>query len=129
MKRESKIGLFVCLAAVVIGYFIMRTEDDGTGGQFWKRQAVQRVEMQMEDASGLRVGTAVRVSGVRVGEVEDLKLKDGLAIAVLKIAADLELKDGATAHLQSQGVLGERFVALDLGEGSLLAYKPPVCST
>ncbi|MCB1043797.1 MAG: MCE family protein [Acidobacteria bacterium] len=123
MKRESKIGLFVCLAAVVIGYFIMRTEDDGTGGQFWKRQAVQRVEMQMEDASGLRVGTAVRVSGVRVGEVEDLKLKDGLAIAVLKIAADLELKDGATAHLQSQGVLGERFVALDLGEGSLLAGR------
>ncbi len=121
MNRESKIGIFVICAALVIGYFILRTEDDGTGGAFWKKQQTQLVDLVMADAAGLRAGTAVRVAGVRVGEVADLRLEDGKAVAVLKVQADLVLREGAAVSLQSQGVLGERYVALDLGDGEPLA--------
>lgn len=120
MNRETKIGLFVLIAALVIGYFIMRTDDAGTGGPFWKKPDVQTVEMVLDDASGIRSGTAVRVAGVRVGEVSDLRLEGSQAIAVLKIAADLEIREDATVALQSQGVLGDRFVALSLGQGGPL---------
>lgn len=71
------------------------------------------------EAGGLRPGNEVRVAGVRVGEVTDVRL-DGEQVVVSFQAKGVDLRDETTAAIKVKTMLGQKFVALDpLGSGSL----------
>lgn len=71
------------------------------------------------EAGGLRPGNEVRVAGVRVGEVTDVRL-DGEQVVVSFQAKGVDLHDETTAAIKVKTMLGQKFVALDpLGTGSL----------
>lgn len=120
MNREAKIGLFVLISLAIMLFFIMRTSDfqklfGSKGG------GDRQMGVTLADASGIREGTAVRVAGVQVGEVREIILRDGVAVAMITVPADLTFKDGARAELRDQGVLGERYISLVPGSGDALA--------
>ncbi len=128
MNREAKIGLFVLISLGIMIYFILRTSDlekllsSGGGGD-------RQMGVTLEDASGIREGTAVRIAGVKVGEVQEIILQDGIAVAMVSVPADLSLKDGARAELRDQGVLGERYISLVPGSGALLSDQSRLTGT
>lgn len=71
------------------------------------------------EAGGLRPGDEVRVAGVRVGEVTDVRL-DGNQVVVSFQAKGVDLHDETAAAIKVKTMLGQKFVALDpLGSGSL----------
>lgn len=71
------------------------------------------------EAGGLRPGNEVRVAGVRVGEVTEVRL-DGNQVVVSFQAKGVDLHDETTAAIKVKTMLGQKFVALDpLGTGSL----------
>ncbi|MDJ0841097.1 MAG: MlaD family protein [Acidobacteriota bacterium] len=115
MNREAKIGLFVLIALSVMAYFVLRTSDVkallGSGDP--KRQ----VKLSVPDATGIREGTSVEIAGVKIGKVLRVGLEDGKAVAVLSVPADLQLYENARGELKTKGVLGERYIALDVGDG------------
>ena len=118
MNREAKIGLFVLLAAATLVYFIMRTSD--VQEAFFNNKAPKReVKLLLEDASGVRNDTAVRIAGVRVGKVLRVELEGSQAVAVIQVPEEMQFLEEAHAELQSQGVLGERYVSLYLGSGAV----------
>lgn len=118
MNREAQIGLFVILGMLVVAYFVLRTTDIA---QLWSGEGPPKnLTFEVEDASGIREGTAVRVSGVKVGEVVGVRLVGTKAEVEITVPADLELRSGTIAEMRAQGILGEKYVALVIGNGQVV---------
>ncbi|MGH9539422.1 MAG: MlaD family protein [Terriglobales bacterium] len=87
-----------------------------------------QVKTYFEDARGLRAGAPVRVAGVDVGNVADVRarpeLKERAAEAVLFIQTSYELKtpSDSVVSLRRDGLLGEIYAAIDVRHAS----GPPV---
>ena len=67
------------------------------------------------DASGLRSGDSVRVAGVKVGRVTDVEAdhENGRVIVTLEVNDDVVVKDGASAQIALETLLGAKQVRLN----------------
>ena len=77
------------------------------------------------DVDGVEVGTEVRLAGVRVGRVTDVRLNPQtyLADAVLTIPDDIALPADSAALIQSDGLLGGAYILIQPG-GSVENLAP-----
>lgn len=78
------------------------------------------------DVTGLETGDDIRVAGVRVGEVEGIRIKDRtLAEVTFTVTADRSLPAGTHAVVRYRNLVGQRYVALTEGVGdSTLRLRP-----
>jgi phospholipid/cholesterol/gamma-HCH transport system substrate-binding protein len=108
---EFKVGLFTlaCLGLVGFGYVWFQ---DGVSS----RESVYRVTMAVPSADGLYAGTPVKIAGVDVGSVESIEVEGNQARLVLVVKDTFPIPTDSTARLASSGLLGDRHVALDLGQ-------------
>lgn len=67
------------------------------------------------DAAPIVPGNYVRASGVQVGLVEAVTLKDGLAHVSVEFDDRIQLHEDATAIITANNLLGEKFIQLDSG--------------
>ncbi|GGC76848.1 MCE family protein [Hoyosella rhizosphaerae] len=74
--------------------------------------AAPRYTAEFSEAAGLEKGSEVRVAGVRVGEVTDVRL-EGDRIAVDLRVQDTWIGDRTEASIQIKTLLGQKYVALD----------------
>jgi ABC-type transport system involved in resistance to organic solvents, periplasmic component len=100
------------IVLAILGYFILKIEDiqlgHGTGAR--------KVTAIFDSVAGLDNKSVVRVAGVRVGKVSNVKLRrDGKAEVTLDIDPDVILHPGAVAHVANIGLLGEKYVEIDPG--------------
>jgi len=116
-KREVTVGALVLLGVVL---FIAGTSWLGGG----TLTPANRIEMEFANAAGLKRGSPVRISGMQVGRVEEVRLleygKVRLAVALDKGIAP---KTDATASVVSVGLAGD--VAIELVPGTAAAPLPP----
>lgn len=87
--------------------------------------------------SGISPGSAVRVGGIKVGVVEALTLdpKSFQAIAKLRVGNDVKLPKDSSAAVQSTGLIGDKFLAIEpggddanLADGDKIEYTQPSVS-
>lgn len=87
--------------------------------------------------SGIGPGSAVRVGGIKIGVVESLDLDPSnfQAIAKLRIGENIKLPRDSSASVQSSGLLGDKFLALEpggdetnLADGEKIAFTQPSVS-
>ncbi|WP_306317576.1 MULTISPECIES: MCE family protein [unclassified Streptomyces] len=77
------------------------------------------------DVTGLEDGDDVRVAGVRVGQVEDIRIKDRtLAEVTFTVTADRPLLRGTGAVIHYRNLVGQRYVALTEGAGDRTRLAP-----
>ena len=76
------------------------------------------VSATFANISGISAGSAVRVGGIKVGVVEDLKLdpKTFQAVADLRISNDVKLPKDSSAAVKSTGLIGDKY--LDIAPGA-----------
>src|SRR5689334_5283943 len=112
--RRANIAGYTTLGAFVVAIIFGL---NATHGSPLKERAT--VSADFDDVSGLYVGDDVRISSVRVGFVEEVRLKDGHAYAVMKLDdPDTKLYADATAGVIDRSGLGQKFVNLDPGSPS-----------
>lgn len=72
------------------------------------------VSAKFERIDGLRVGSDVRLSGIRVGSVVDTRLEPTTYLAIIRLSLDssVRLPTDTVAEVASDGLLGGNFVAL-----------------
>ena len=72
------------------------------------------------NVSGLKGGNFVRIAGVEVGKVKDLTLhKDGTVTVDFAIDKGLPLTEGTRAAVRYENLIGDRYLALEEGPGSV----------
>ncbi|QJU57946.1 outer membrane lipid asymmetry maintenance protein MlaD [Sphingomonas sp. AP4-R1] len=108
---EAIVGLLVVILA---GVFILFAWDRTGGGS---HADGYKVTALFPNASGVNVGTDVRVSGLKIGSVTGQKLDPQTFQVAITIALDpaVKLPADSSAAITSEGLLGSTFVALTPG--------------
>jgi len=108
---KLKVGLFAVTIAAIIAYMAVQVGDNPkliAGGQ--------KVFFVIPDAGGLIKGSQVKMAGIPVGVIRDIRLQDGKARVEISVVTDTPLTLSAIARIKSQGILGDKYV--DLYPGS-----------
>lgn len=129
MRREVKIGIFIAIALSIIAGFIFVVGDLGV--LFRKRG--YSLFVYYASASGLEKRAVVRMAGVKVGYVNDIRLKESKAEVQLNINHGINVPKESKATLASVGLLGEKHIEIIPGDaaefclpGDALEGIPPV---
>lgn len=88
--------------------------------QLWSLAAAIRYQALFSEAGGLAEGNPVTVSGIQVGTVTDVSLKQGDALVTFNIDGTIPLGSDTTAHIRTGTLLGERVLTLEsAGTGTM----------
>ncbi|HEX2058355.1 MAG TPA: MCE family protein [Actinomycetota bacterium] len=71
------------------------------------------ITAELTDASGLLRGDVVKAAGVTVGRVEEIGIRDGIAVVTMSIDEGTELPDGLEAKVRFRNLVGQRMITLD----------------
>jgi phospholipid/cholesterol/gamma-HCH transport system substrate-binding protein len=122
LSLEARVGLLVLVAGVLLSVFLFLLSGVRVGGG-WD------VYVDFGNPGAVQGGAPVRIGGIKVGRVEDVRyLGGGLdprtgrrALVRMRLRIDDDVKptlhDDALFYVTAQGVLGEQFIAIDPGTG------------
>jgi len=113
---QLRVGITVIFASVTLAVLLLLMS--GTAGLFTKRITLQSY---FDNASGLRVGAPVRLSGVDIGNVVKIRVvpdKDKQLTPVevtMKVSTKyaFNLRRDSVTSLETAGVLGETYIDID----------------
>ncbi len=113
---EVTMGFLVLLTAVSFLIFGINTNKLNSNEKIF-------ISVVFEDSTGLKIGGLVKVSGVNVGKIEDLKLLTDSyeARATISIDKSINLPDDSSARITSSGLLGSNYIEIvpGISEGVL----------
>ncbi|MBI2411890.1 MAG: MCE family protein [Deltaproteobacteria bacterium] len=118
LSPEAKVGLFVLLGIVILVYMSLRL-----GGIKFGRAEGYTLHVYFDSAAGLDKNASVRVAGVEVGRIKDIRLKDSKAHVILEIKPDVAIGRDFTAVLTTKGLLGEKYLELVPGAPNAPSLK------
>ncbi|MDE2229282.1 MAG: outer membrane lipid asymmetry maintenance protein MlaD [Alphaproteobacteria bacterium] len=107
---ETIMGAVVLVVAAVFLFFAYTTTQvNATGGTEYIAQ--------FDRVDGLRDGSDVKISGIKVGTVESQTLDPRTFLATIKISIDpkIKLPDDSVAVVASSGLLGDNFLSIEPG--------------
>ncbi|MGV9675907.1 MCE family protein [Nocardia sp. NPDC003482] len=106
--RQGLVGIVVIVCVILIGLQSQAVLAWGT---------TVRYEAVFTEAGGLTVGDDVIVSGVKVGRVATVALRDGDAHVEFTTECTVRLGDRTSAHIKTGSLLGKRILTV-VSEGS-----------
>jgi len=110
---EAKVGIITIIAVIAGLYFLsnmnLLRKDTGTYYQ---------VSVLFNNVTGLMPNAEVRLNGIRVGKVADIRLAEDKAIVKLDIISDAKIRRSDTLSLSTMGVMGEKYVDIMPGDRS-----------
>ena len=108
---EFKVGLMVLIVAGIIAGMSLRVSQDpsflGTSKQTW---------FYIDDASGLIKNSAVRMAGINIGIVRDIKLENGQARVEMVLRNEIPLTKSARVEIRPNGILGDKNIEIVSGD-------------
>jgi phospholipid/cholesterol/gamma-HCH transport system substrate-binding protein len=116
---ETTIGAVVLAVAAGFLVYAANTADVGSNGPGYELVA------KFRKAEGIDVGGDVRIAGIKVGSISDMRLNPDtyFATVTLNIEDDVKVPEDSLAKITSASLLGDSFIAIDPG-GSDLMLEP-----
>lgn len=107
---EIIVGTFVLFSAIFFFFSSFKSAQVGDEKGYF-------VIAKFENIDGISVGSDVKISGVKVGTVEDQLLdeKDFRAALKLNIKNSVKLPLDSSAKISSEGLLGSKYLAITPG--------------
>lgn len=107
--NAAKVGALV-VAAVVAAFLLWRAVDESAGGG-----GGYRVFARMHDASGLITKSRVTIAGIRVGQIDGIRLEGDRARVDILLDDGVEIFEDARVRRESASLLGEYLLAIHPG--------------
>jgi phospholipid/cholesterol/gamma-HCH transport system substrate-binding protein len=110
-SRDLAVGLFVLAGLLAVAFLSLRV-----GGFSLVRPETITLYASFDEIGGLKPRSPVQIAGVKVGEVRRIALdQDDRARVEMAVDAALKYPADTSASIQTAGVLGDRYVSLQLG--------------
>lgn len=113
---EIGTGLFVLLGFAAL--FFLTTQLPGSGLKLSGAQKGYRVTAEFDNIGDLKPGSPVAMAGVRIGEVEGIRVDNETYRAVVTLGIDEQynrIPDDSDASIQTQGLLGGKYIGIGPG--------------
>ncbi|MDR1289514.1 MAG: MlaD family protein [Holosporales bacterium] len=109
---EAIIGAVVLIVASLFMYFAYISSGE-------KVKDGYTLLTRFDDASGIMVGSDVKLNGIKVGIVRSLELDENYqANVIILIKKDIKIPTDSSANISTEGLMGNKFIAITPG------YKP-----
>ncbi|MFZ2054108.1 MAG: MlaD family protein [Candidatus Aminicenantales bacterium] len=119
MTREAKIGIFLGGTILIVAALIFIVGDMST----WFKKPGYNLIAYFPSVTGLEKRAAVRLAGVKIGYVREIKLAERKAQLVLNISPQFKVPRGSKAAMASLGLIGEKYIEITPSEET--AYLAP----
>jgi phospholipid/cholesterol/gamma-HCH transport system substrate-binding protein len=126
-SKETVVGIFVVIGFFLIGYMTVKLGNVGFVGD-----NTYSLFAKFNTVTGLREGNPVNMLGLEIGKVEKFTLdQENEQVKVeFKINKGIEIYDDAIASVKTEGLIGDKYVAIDPGGGGdLLADGDSITDT
>lgn len=131
MTNEAKTGLIVLVCVVALIALLLKV------GNFKFFQNGYTVKSQFHFTAGVKKHAPVRLSGVDVGEVKDIKLIYGNETLIeldIWLQEGVKLRADSKAYVTTLGLMGEKYIEIKAGtaaspyakDGELIPSQDPV---
>ncbi len=111
MTAETKVGLFTFLGIVLLGFSIFML------GNFTISSGYD-INVYFNDVSGLPAKSNVRLNGVEVGKVKELKIVDGKVLALVRINEGVVIYKDSKFIIAASSLIGTNYLQIDQGHAS-----------
>lgn len=108
---ESLVGFSIVILTIILLWFFFTRNELKTNG------SLIPVTAYFQTVSGISKGTDVKLGGVKVGRVLDVRLDPESFSPILVIGLDKTYKIPADSSfaIKSEGIMGGKFVAVEVG--------------
>lgn len=120
-SAEIKAGIWILIAAAIFTTFIVLI----TGSRFWEKLDSYRARLNY--VGGLEVGSPVRMSGMLVGKISDVKLRGGDECGIelaFEVVQGLPIKSNTVAYLSYISITSEQHLELEINPEAAPLLKP-----
>ncbi|MBI4052203.1 MAG: MCE family protein [Elusimicrobia bacterium] len=118
MSTESKVGLFVLVGLVLLGWTIFLLGDVSL-------QRHYSMFVYFDDVSGLPNKAVVKLNGVEVGKVKEITLEGTKAKVELSIQQGVKIYKHAKFRIASTSIIGSKYLAIEQGDSDELLNGSP----
>lgn len=116
-RTEFLVGLFMIAGFAAFAYLALQLGEVSLFNDNKKYTIIA----QFDNIAGVRKGASVQVAGVVVGQVSKIWLdEDGVANVALHLQREIALSIDSMASVKSQGLIGDKFIALSFGGDEIL---------
>jgi len=126
-SKETLVGIFVVIGMACIGYMTVKLGNVGFFGE-----NTYSLYAKFNTVTGLREGNPVNMLGLEIGRVEKFTMdqENQQVLVEFKINKGIEVYDDAIASVKTEGLIGDKYVAIDPGGGGdLLANGDSITDT
>lgn len=116
MNSEVKVGLFVLVGSVLFGTAIFLLGD-------YSFQKYYTINAEFSDVAGLPDKATVKLSGVWVGKIKKIYLKNDKVIVRLAILEGVKIYRDAHFMVGSTSMIGSKFLQIDQGSAAAGSIK------
>jgi phospholipid/cholesterol/gamma-HCH transport system substrate-binding protein len=125
---EFSVGIFLIVGLACLAYLSFSLGHLQFGGSNYQVKAV------FPTVSGLKPKAPVTMAGVNIGEVMDIKLIDGQALAILLVDNSVKLEEDSVASIKTSGIIGDKYISISPGAsdnyikpgGTIRETRPPL---
>ncbi len=113
-SKETVVGLFVVIGLLCIAYMAVNLGNVGFIGE-----NTYSLFGKFNTVTGLREGNPVNMLGLEIGRVQKFTIdqENQQVVVEFKINKGIEVFDDAIASIKTEGLIGDKFVAIDPGGG------------
>ncbi|MBZ5514490.1 MAG: MlaD family protein [Acidobacteriia bacterium] len=134
MWRNVRLGAFIVgtLTILAVGVFLI-------GKKQFLFSSTYNLKSEFDNVAGLKNGAEVRVGGIHKGMVDQIQLpttSNGKVIVIMELdkSTDDIIKTDSVSSIQTEGLLGDKYVAISFGsqdaprvkDGDTIGSQPPL---
>ena len=113
-SKETVVGIFVAIGLTCIAYMAVNLGNVGFIGE-----NAYSLYGKFNTVTGLREGNPVNMLGLEIGRVQQFTIdqENQQVVVEFKINKGIEIFDDAIASVKTEGLIGDKYVAIDPGGG------------
>jgi phospholipid/cholesterol/gamma-HCH transport system substrate-binding protein len=113
-SKETVVGIFVVIGLICIAYMAVNLGNVGFIGE-----NTYSLYGKFNTVTGLREGNPVNMLGLEIGRVRKFIMdqENQQVVVEFKINKGIEVYDDAIASIKTEGLIGDKYVAVDSGGG------------